>query len=152
MKCATFAANRMSEEVFTSCSSSVVVMDSVQNAQEPKTLNEGPTSLNKGTAVDSVVDVSTSTPEDATLALAILDLVKANDTHHPIHWPAWKRWGIVSIYCLLQVFVCLPATSYQSIEFLIKEKWGGSTQVITLGQSLFVLGTAIGPVFLGPLS
>jgi hypothetical protein len=38
------------------------------------------------------------------------------------------------------------------IEFLIQEKWGGSTQVVTLGQSLFIVGTAVGPAFMGPLS
>jgi hypothetical protein len=38
------------------------------------------------------------------------------------------------------------------IEYLIQEKWGGSTQVVTLGQSLFIVGTAVGPAFMGPLS
>jgi len=36
--------------------------------------------------------------------LAILELVKSQDVHHPVHWPWPKRWGIVTIYCLLQVF------------------------------------------------
>jgi len=32
-------------------------------------------------------------------ALGALALVKAQDVHHPIHWAAWKRWGIVVVYC-----------------------------------------------------
>lgn len=88
--------------------------------------------------------------EDQTIA--ILELVKAQDEHHPMHWPAFKRWGIVVIYCMLQTFVTLTSTTYVSAEFLIQEKFGGTTQVVTLGQSMFILGTAVGPIFLGPLS
>ena len=85
-------------------------------------------------------------------ALAVLQLIKQADQYHPVHWPSWKKWLIISIYCLLQVFVTLTSTSYVSAEFLIEEAFGGSTQVITLGQSLFIVGTAVGPAFLGPLS
>ncbi|KAL8283415.1 hypothetical protein RQP46_005825 [Phenoliferia psychrophenolica] len=85
-------------------------------------------------------------------ALALLDLVSTESPHHPIHWSAWKRWSITVLYCLLQVFVTLLSTDYVSIEFLIQEKWGGTTQVVTLGQSLFIIGTAVGPAFLGPAS
>ncbi|KAH6678570.1 major facilitator superfamily domain-containing protein [Halenospora varia] len=93
---------------------------------------------------------SSAQPEDTTLA--ILELVKSKEAHHPMHWPAWKRWGIITIYCWLQVFVTLTSTTYVGAEYLIQEKWGGSTQVVTLGQSMFIVGTAVGPAFMGPLS
>ncbi len=93
-----------------------------------------------------------SPARDEPTTLAILDLVKAKDVHHPMHWPAWTRWGIITIYCWLQVFVTLTSTTYLGAEYLIQEKWGGSTQVVTLGQSLFIVGNAVGPAFLGPLS
>ena len=85
-------------------------------------------------------------------ALAILQHIKQVDQHHPVHWPSWKKWYIVSAYCLLQIFVTLTSTSYVSVEFLIAEQLGGSQQVITLGQSLFIVGNAVGPAVLGPLS
>jgi hypothetical protein len=85
-------------------------------------------------------------------ALAILQQIKQHDLHHPVHWPVWKKWVIISIYCLLQAFVTLTSTSYVSVEYLIQAQYGGSTQVVTLGQSLFIVGNAIGPAFLGPLS
>jgi hypothetical protein len=91
-------------------------------------------------------------PETSDTTIAILERVKAGDAHHPIHWPAWKRWGIIVVYCLLQTFVTLTSTTYVGAEYLIQEKWGGSTQVVTLGQSLFIVGNAVGPAFLGPLS
>lgn len=125
-------------------------MTPVQEEKKSISLEHTTSFSSKGVTIDAVALVPSGIPEDA--ALAMIDLIKENQAYHPIHWPAWKRWGIISIYCLLQVFVCLPGTSYVSIEPMIQEKWGGSLQVVTLGQSLFVLGTAIGPVFLGPLS
>jgi hypothetical protein len=125
-------------------------MAPIQEDQKSSILERSSIHLSKDAALGPVALVPSRLPEET--GLVILDLIKANEAHHPIHWPAWKRWGIIIIYCLLQVFVCLPGTSYVSIEPLIQEKWGGTLQVVTLGQSLFVLGTAVGPVFLGPLS
>lgn len=63
-----------------------------------------------------------------------------------------KKWFIIFWYCLLQAFVTLTTTTYVSAEFLVRETYGGSTQVVALGQSMFIIGTAVGPAFLGPLS
>lgn len=84
--------------------------------------------------------------------LGILQQIDLHNRHHPIHWPVWKKWCIISVYCLLQSLVTIDSTSYVSAESLIQEQFGGSTQVITLGQSLFIVGNAVGPAFLGPLS
>jgi len=83
---------------------------------------------------------------------ALLQRIRVSDDAHPIQWPLWKKWAVVFVYCLLQVFVTLTSTTYVSVEFLIMEKWTSSTQVATLGQSMFIVGTAVGPAFLGPLS
>lgn len=42
------------------------------------------------------------------------------------------------------------STDYVSAEFLVEERFGVSAQVATLGQSLFIIGTAFGPVICGP--
>lgn len=94
---------------------------------------------------DDSSDVADST-------LAALQRVKTADEHHPSHWSSPKKWFVVFWYCLLQVFVTLSTTTYVSAEFLIKEQYGGDTQTVTLGQSMFIIGTAVGPAFLGPLS
>ncbi|KAI1076726.1 MFS general substrate transporter [Whalleya microplaca] len=85
-------------------------------------------------------------------ALAALQRVQTRDASHPIHWNPVKKWAIITVYCLLQIFITLSTTSYVSAESAVQEKYGGSTQVVALGQSMFILGTAIGPAFLGPLS
>jgi len=46
----------------------------------------------------------------------------------------------------------MTSTAYLSIEFLIQEQFNTSTQVTALGQSLFIIGAAVGPLCLGPLS
>ncbi|KAI1840050.1 hypothetical protein JX265_013882 [Neoarthrinium moseri] len=90
---------------------------------------------------------------DDDIALAALRRISAEDPAHPIHWAVWKKWVITAIYCLLQTFVTLTSTTYVSAEFLIQEKFNVSnTQIVALGQSMFILGTAVGPAFLGPLS
>jgi hypothetical protein len=85
-------------------------------------------------------------------ALDVLRLISTHDDAHPIRWPLWKKWSIVTIYCLLQIFVTLTSTTYVSAEFLIQAQFPASTQVITLGQSMFIVGNAVGPAFLGPLA
>ena len=85
-------------------------------------------------------------------ALTFLQRINTQDDAHPTKWPLWRKWCIISVYCLLQLFVTMTSTTYVSAEFLIQAKFNGSTQVNTLGQSMFIVGNAVGPVFLGPLS
>ncbi|ODV97726.1 hypothetical protein PACTADRAFT_37810 [Pachysolen tannophilus NRRL Y-2460] len=75
-----------------------------------------------------------------------------DNPHHPYHWPVWQKYGIVVVYCMLQVFVTLTSTTYVGVEWIVEEKFNVGAQVATLGQSMFILGTAVGPAFLGPLS
>ncbi|KAG7697863.1 hypothetical protein KL930_000082 [Ogataea haglerorum] len=76
-------------------------------------------------------------------------LFTLDNPYHPFNWPLWQKYLITIVYCALQTFVTLTSTSYVAIEFLVQEKFGVSTQVSALGQSMFILGTAIGPAFLG---
>lgn len=85
-------------------------------------------------------------------AFDILETVQDLHPAHPIHWPEWKKWLIVTLYNILQTYVGMGATMYVSAEYKIIEKYGVSQQVATLGESMFIVGNAIGPAFLGPLS
>lgn len=67
-----------------------------------------------------------SPAQDPVTTLAILQLVQAQDVHHPIHWPAGKRWGIIFVYCSLQMFVTLTSTTY----FLCHRQWTIQIQCI----------------------
>lgn len=75
-----------------------------------------------------------------------------DDPAHPRFWPTWWRWFVASVYAFLQTFVLLTSTTYVSAEFLVEERYGVSTQVATLGQSMFIVGNSVGAIFLGPVS
>jgi hypothetical protein len=60
---------------------------------------------------DTNATINPTNADDSTIA--ILELVKAQDAHHPMHWPAWKRWSIITLYCFLQLFVTMTSTSYR---------------------------------------
>ncbi|KAH0251653.1 MFS multidrug transporter-like protein, partial [Aureobasidium melanogenum] len=87
-----------------------------------------------------------------TTPLDVLEQIKGTDEAHPMHWGLWKKWFVITVYCLLQVYVTMTSTMYVSVESLIQDKFPCTLQVVTLGQSMFIIGTAVGPVFLGPLS
>lgn len=118
-------------------------------ASPPLTEKEMDKDIEKTTPRSAGTDDSSDVGDST---LAALQRVKTADEHHPIHWSSLKKWNIVFWYCLLQAFVTLTTTTYVAAEFLVQEKFGGTTQVVALGQSMFIIGTAIGPAFLGPLS
>uniref|UniRef100_A0A093UZN0 Putative transporter n=1 Tax=Talaromyces marneffei PM1 TaxID=1077442 RepID=A0A093UZN0_TALMA len=101
---------------------------------------------NSATDTEAISSPHLSSPLD------LQALISTASPHHPSHWPLWQKWSIATIYCLLQVAVMLLSTTYTSVEAPLHTKFGGSTQVIALGQSMFIVGNAAGPVFLGPLS
>lgn len=72
-------------------------------------------------------------------AIGLLGRTEYKDPHHPIRWPILKKWSITTIYCLLQVFISMTSTSFIFIEPDVQNDLGGSTQIITLGQSLFIV-------------
>lgn len=88
----------------------------------------------------------TSNPVESNLPFTI------DNPYHPFHWNRKTKYLIVLAYCILQIYVTLTSTTYVAVEFMVQEKFGVNSQVSTLGQSMFILGTAIGPAFLGPLS
>ena len=84
----------------------------------------------------------------------ILEIATVIDRHpaHPRNWSLMKKWSVLSAYCMLQLFITMTSTAYVGVEFDISEEFNVSTQVVTLGQSLYIIGQAIGPLLLGPMS
>src|SRR5271156_7038291 len=109
-------------------------------------------SLTPPPGIDNEAALRNNSGTERISALELLQKIESHSDAHPSTWPVWKKWLIVFIYCLLEVFVPLTSTSSVSAEFLIQERFPASTQVITLGQSMFIVGNAVGPAFLGPLA
>ncbi|CAA21196.1 pyridoxamine/pyridoxine/pyridoxal transmembrane transporter [Schizosaccharomyces pombe] len=71
---------------------------------------------------------------------------------HPQNWGWWKKAYIVLLSTSLQMYVFWTPNFYPGVQDSVMELWHLSSQVSLLGQSMFVLGVALGPLFLGPLS
>ena len=74
------------------------------------------------------------------------------DRANPRNWPLWRKWSIVSVIMLVDLTVSWAASGFSPAIMKFEEDWGVSSEVATLGLSLFILGLALGPMTLAPLS
>ncbi|KAF2765387.1 MFS general substrate transporter [Teratosphaeria nubilosa] len=74
------------------------------------------------------------------------------DPSNPRNWAKWKRWYVTCFAAFLNVITCLCAGGYSSAQDNVETRFGVSSEVATLGLSLYILGFAIGPMLLAPLS
>ncbi|EEB08646.2 membrane transporter, partial [Schizosaccharomyces japonicus yFS275] len=75
-----------------------------------------------------------------------------NHPAHPKKWPFWKKIFLTCLTCSLQCFIFLTPNAYPDIQYSLQAKWNLTSQVSILGQSMFILGVSLGPLFLGPFS
>ncbi|KAJ4297846.1 hypothetical protein N0V90_005742 [Kalmusia sp. IMI 367209] len=104
-------------------------------------------------------DGSTAQPSgDRALVLMDLDngLVgwdSADDPENPQNWPLAKKWTLMILMVTICTFspmassLCAPGTSQTLADYGVESKTVG-----TLMISIFILGYAVGPLFLAPLS
>ncbi|OJD29520.1 polyamine transporter [Diplodia corticola] len=75
-----------------------------------------------------------------------------DDKENPRNWPKWKRWYITCFVSMLNVFTCLCAGGYSSGQEQLIAEFDVSAEVGTVGLSMYILGFAVGPLMLAPLS
>ncbi|KAJ5908001.1 MFS general substrate transporter [Penicillium taxi] len=75
-----------------------------------------------------------------------------NDPRNPMRFKQLTKWTITMLVALAALAVSLDSSAYTGGVFEIEEEFQISTEVATLGVSLFVLGFAIGPLLWAPLS
>ncbi|KAL3456047.1 major facilitator superfamily domain-containing protein [Aspergillus heterothallicus] len=74
------------------------------------------------------------------------------DRDNPRCWGYWRKWYITCFVSMLNVITCWCAGGFSSGATGIAAHFNVSTEVTTLCLSMYVLGFAIGPVLLAPLS
>ncbi|KAL4881872.1 polyamine transporter [Aspergillus karnatakaensis] len=74
------------------------------------------------------------------------------DRDNPRHWGYWRKWYITCFVSMLNVITTWCCGAFSSGAPEIAERFNVSTEVTTLCLSMYVLGYAIGPVLLAPLS
>ncbi|KAF4158046.1 hypothetical protein CNMCM6936_003680 [Aspergillus lentulus] len=88
-------------------------------------------------------------PEEA---LPIRIAFAHDDRDYPRNWGTLRKWYITFFVSMLNVLTCWCAGGISSGATGIAEEFHVSSEVTTLCLSLYVLGFAIGPVLLAPLS
>ena len=74
------------------------------------------------------------------------------DPKNPRNWPTWRKWSIVIAITLIDLTVSFTASGFSPAAEKFAKDFGVSGEVGTLGLSLCVLGFALGPMTLAPLS
>ena len=76
----------------------------------------------------------------------------SGDPGNPRNWPTWRKWSIVIAIALIDLTVSFTASGFSPATKKFAKDFGVSSEVSTLGLSLCVLGFALGPMTLAPLS
>lgn len=74
------------------------------------------------------------------------------DPENPRNWSKAKKYFIATFCSYLNVMVASQASAYSTGQTGVEETFGVGSEVATLGLSLYVLGFAIGPPIVAPLS
>jgi MFS family permease len=75
-----------------------------------------------------------------------------NDPDNPRNWPAWRKWLIVAAITPIDLSVSWGASGFSPATANFRDAFGLSETAATLGLSLYILGLALGPMSLAPLS
>lgn len=76
----------------------------------------------------------------------------SGDAANPRNWPLWRKWTIVGVIIPIDLTVSWAASGFSPASTKFQKDFGVSTEVGTLGLSMYVLGLALGPMTLAPLS
>lgn len=74
------------------------------------------------------------------------------DPENPRNWSTAKKYFLVTFCSYINVLVASQASAYSTGEDGVEEDFGISQELATIGLSLYVLGFAIGPPLVAPLS
>ncbi|KAB2571733.1 putative transporter [Lasiodiplodia theobromae] len=74
------------------------------------------------------------------------------DPDNPMNWPQWYKWLITGTLGMMTFCITFASSVFSTATMVTAQVFNVSTEVMTLGTSLFVLGFAFGPIMWGPFS
>ncbi|TVY81423.1 Efflux pump radE [Lachnellula suecica] len=75
------------------------------------------------------------------------------DPNNPLNWSFRRKWSIISVLALLSLLTPVASSMMApGVPLILEEFQTDSQQVATFVVSAFVLGFAVGPIFIAPLS
>jgi multidrug resistance protein len=75
-----------------------------------------------------------------------------DDLENPQNWKQWRKWLITASMGSMTLCITFASSVFSTATIPTSVLFGVSTEVMTLGTSLFVLGFAFGPLVWGPVS
>jgi multidrug resistance protein len=75
-----------------------------------------------------------------------------HDPRNPMLFSMWKKWSITLMVAFATLAVAFASSAYSAAIPQVIAEFHCSTEVATLGTSLFVLGFAVGPLLWAPMS
>ena len=75
-----------------------------------------------------------------------------HDPRNPMLFSMWKKWSITLMVAFATLAVAFVSSAYSAAIPQVIAEFHCSTEVATLGTSLFVLGFAVGPLMWAPMS
>jgi len=89
---------------------------------------------------------------EQTTEISLVDFDGPDDPYKPINWPTKKKVATTLLYGLVTMTATWASSSYSAGTRQIAHQFHVSTQVATLGTTLFLFGFGIGPLLWAPLS
>lgn len=71
---------------------------------------------------------------------------------NPRNWSPWRKWLLIAAITPIDLSVSWGASGFSPAEGNFAEDFGIGDETARLGLSLYILGLALGPMFLAPLS
>lgn len=104
------------------------------------------------TLFDAPITFKALEKEDEVSAGSILIAWDPLDPQHPFNWSRGKKMGVLLAACTVTLLAGMNATHIAIINPVAKGYFGVTADQFTLGFSLYMVGVAIAPLFLAPLS
>ena len=120
------------------------MMHPTQQGESPKAIAEGNTA-DPGTAPRQIIRQDDGKEVE-------LVTFPPGDPGNPRNWPIWRKWSIVIAIACIDLTVSFAASGFSPASAKFAKDFHVSSVVATLGLSMTVLGFALGPMSLAPLS
>ncbi|KAI0857842.1 putative MFS multidrug transporter [Xylaria cubensis] len=101
----------------------------------------------------TITDVEASSTQTSNEDTLLVDWSGPDDNENPLNWPRQKRFGHVIIVAILSMIVNIAATIVApGVSGLVKEFNIKNETVATLAVTIYLLGLALGPLFISAFS
>jgi hypothetical protein len=72
-----------------------------------------------------------------------------NDPGNPMNFSVWKKWLLTGVLGSMTWTITFASSVFSTATLVVAKKYNVSTEVSTLGTSLFVVGLGLGPIVSG---